>query len=812
MKKIKKIALWFLGLVIAFFLTASALLYFQGDKLLAVVTAELNRYLLAPVEIGEASVSLSRFPAAAIKFEKVYSPGVKAGQQDTLLAAQTLYLEFGLYQLLAGEVVIDEITARQGKLYLNEHQPGQWNYKIWKQGDTSSSDLLKLKNISLRNFKIRVNSSAGAWRASADASNISIARSDAAKQSIYRIDQKLLLRSFHSEEFKLAQALPLQGKLDLATSPEGLTLRSENLKAGALVFGLNYRQQSEAKTLNLSLAGTSLRKLRELAQKQNLVKKLPELEGIISGELLWESGPGSDHYKLSFNSPGFSLRDSLLVLEDYRIDGHYRQDAGGSEILEITEIAALDAEIEVQGRATLKNFDRPQLSFSLNADQPLGKWLALRDLDLVKKAQGSAHLQLDFENRYASLDDLEENFLKNARLNGSLDLAGISFASDRFRLPVEKLNGSLNIHNQVASIERFFLRYGQSDLYLKGSFERVFDYLLGRANLGVKAAVKSQAIDLSDFLSDKKNGAAPLEFTRRVDLNLRLELAEVQYQSFRGRALSGQLNINKGIINVKELRLKADGGDYVSSFSLKPAASAYYQAEVDLAATAVRLPSVFKSFADFNQQTITGANLEGQAFLKAELSFLLDSNLMPVVPSLAAFADIRINNGHLINYKPLESLSRFAELDALKDVAFAELTNRIEIKDEVLYIPMMMIENNVLELRLTGEHHFDNAIDYHLDLKLSDVLFKKRGEKTHQQSEFSEHLSIRARNDDHLIPVRITGTTENPKVNISGADLGQAIGENLKSQKKALRKLRKPDSSESKNKEGTGLIFEWDEG
>ncbi len=114
-----------------------------------------------------------------------------------------------------------------------------------------------------------------------------------------------------------------------------------------------------------------------------------------------------------------------------------------------------------------------------------------------------------------------------------------------------------------------------------------------------------------------------------------------------------------------------------------------------------------------------------------------------------------------------------------------------------------------MNLDLSGSHSFENEIDYIVKLRLGDVLFAKR-DKISSNKEFEDHLEIAKRDDDHRIPIRISGTVDDPQIGISSKSLGASLKESLKKQGEEIRDLfKKKDKKES---QGTGLQFEWDEG
>ena len=99
-----------------------------------------------------------------------------------------------------------------------------------------------------------------------------------------------------------------------------------------------------------------------------------------------------------------------------------------------------------------------------------------------------------------------------------------------------------------------------------------------------------------------------------------------------------------------------------------------------------------------------------------------------------------IEKGELIQFKPLESLSDYVNLEDLKEVKFSTLENTIKIDNKVIDIPTMEIKSSALSLFISGKHTFEQEIDYDIELSLSELMATKFRKKNTQinKTEFGE--------------------------------------------------------------------------
>jgi hypothetical protein len=64
-------------------------------------------------------------------------------------------------------------------------------------------------------------------------------------------------------------------------------------------------------------------------------------------------------------------------------------------------------------------------------------------------------------------------------------------------------------------------------------------------------------------------------------------------------------------------------------------------------------------------------------------------------------------------------------MEDLRRVRFTDMQNFLEVKNEKVYIPVMLIQSNALNMTLSGEHSFDNEINYKIKINAGQVLLNR---------------------------------------------------------------------------------------
>ena len=108
-KKITKVLLWTISLFTLLLVLFTSVLYLNRDKVQNAILESLQEQLLVPIDIGEAQISLKKFPKASLKFNSIYSQGLENSLSDTLIAANEVFFLFDLWEIIKGNITIDQI-------------------------------------------------------------------------------------------------------------------------------------------------------------------------------------------------------------------------------------------------------------------------------------------------------------------------------------------------------------------------------------------------------------------------------------------------------------------------------------------------------------------------------------------------------------------------------------------------------------------------------------------------------------------------------------------------------------------------------
>jgi hypothetical protein len=272
-----------------------------------------------------------------------------------------------------------------------------------------------------------------------------------------------------------------------------------------------------------------------------------------------------------------------------------------------------------------------------------------------------------------------------------------------------------------------------------------------------------------------------------VNFSLDASIAKFTFGKFEASDLSGDIEIKNQKALANEVRLNTmEGAALVNAFldNSKGILELTLQSEI----SNIEIKELFRQMNNFGQSTLQDQHLKGVASATIDFTGRWSNKLIVDEKSLNARCQLNIVKGELNNFEPLLILSRFVDVKELKAIRFANLQSDITIANRIITIPHTSIGNSALNIDVWGTHSFDNVMDYHIRLLISELLNKKRIKK---QDEFGTMLEDPEKR--RMAFIRMTGTVDKPVVKYDKDGLKQKISSDIKSEKQTVRRILKEE-------------------
>jgi hypothetical protein len=352
------------------------------------------------------------------------------------------------------------------------------------------------------------------------------------------------------------------------------------------------------------------------------------------------------------------------------------------------------------------------------------------------------------------------------------------------------INGTFNFDNNDVKVTDLSFRRGKNDFLISGFLHNIIPhFMISNQKYSVEGKVNCKNIDLDELLAGDPDSKEnwQISLPEDLELNSEISIADLSFKGFRGKNIHGSFDYRNHCLTINNVSLQAISGTAEGSGTISQLAGGALHVHTTAKLNHMDIKEMFTVFNNFGQTFIREKHLKGFLTADVNLSSEWSPQLECNLKKLVVISNVTINNGELNDFKPMEELARFIDLNELKNIRFSDLKNDILIKDEKIIIPQMDINSSALNVTLSGEQTFDYKINYKLKILLSDVLFKKAKKNKKENDEFG------VIEDDGLgktcLYLLITGTTDDFKIKYDTKQVKENIKEAVKEEKKNLKTI-----------------------
>ena len=757
----RRILLGLLFSVLSFLLFLVILAAFFDKQVSQQLVAEINKSLKTELRVGDASLSLlSGFPSASINLAQVRLKDALGGQ---LLAAEELSFRFDLLSLFGDDLKIHSVLLRKGAIRIIVDRTGKSNTDIFKEEKNTKKPAAESK------LRLALEK--------ADLQNIAILYDNIPTNQAVEmmVNQASASGNFSAQQFRLSSQADL--KIIRMDSDSSRYLAGEKVSYDAVLAVDLKRGAYGLQNVELILGGNTFNVEGLAVSKSDATElnfKLVSQEGDIS--MIANLLPGAYHeYFRSFQSSGnyacsgtvkgrlsktetpaigfeVTLRDGKVSseklqspLRNVSFRARYNAQPDGSGAFELADFKGDFGGQSLSLSLKVTQLDDPIVNFQANGTLPLDAAYGLFDNDLITAGDGLLRLnRLSVQGRYADMTSMRRISQVTAAGEIQFDKAALTYNN----IPLIAETGFLRLQDNEFKLDSFVLLAGKSDFTLQGSAKNLLPVLFSDslntadALLEFEANLRSQNFDVDQILelftvqttASQAGGEAQLDSLKKEknaerSLNMDklngtfeasitgIKYGKIEAKNFTGRFEFDHKNLNiSGNTSAMQGELALDGN---ASFDLDPSL------KMRITASNLDLQTMLEQCESFGQDVITDANMRGRLSGRVVLWAYWNTTGEFDMKRFRALSDVRATNGELLKVKLFEDFSTFIHLDDLRRIKFTDMQNYLEIKDQRVYLPVMLLQSNALNMTLSGEHTFNNDIDYKIKVNAGQVLLNR---------------------------------------------------------------------------------------
>lgn len=421
--------------------------------------------------------------------------------------------------------------------------------------------------------------------------------------------------------------------------------------------------------------------------------------------------------------------------------------------LDDLKIDITPASFEFEGKpiyvhAKLQNFNNIAYDIKAKGELNIGKIYKVfsrKGLDL----EGIVNADVTFKG--TQNDAVSGNYSK-LQNSGTLSLQNINTTTEYLPKPFIIREGLFKFNQDKMNFDNFKATYGESDFSMNGALQNVIEFVLtDKAILKGQFNFNSNYINVDEFMSKQEVEKSTVDSTTTAtgviiipsnfDLQLKAKASKINFDGLAINNLNGGLNINKGRLELKnasveiiDCKVKMD-----AVYGNQTDEKAFFDMKVN--AKDFDVKRAYNEIKLFREIVTAAESAEGIVSLDYKLAGILDGNMMPIFPSLRGNGVLSVSKVKMKGFKLMNVVSRKTGKEGIANPDLSKVDIKTSIKNNIINIDRFKFKVAGFRPRIEGTTSFDGQLNIKMRLGLPP-------------------LGIIG------IPIKVTGTQENPKVKL----------------------------------------------
>jgi hypothetical protein len=788
-------------------ITSVVIAKFYGDELQEHAMELVNEQLDTKVTIDEIGISVLRnFPNTSLFLKNVtvwsghafnrlefqnYSP-------DTLFTAERLYLKFNLPNLLRKKFSIKSLEAKEGLLRILIDSSGIGNFVIESgEKEQKNARFLDIKGVTVRNIDFQYINRAKKIDAGGRIQEIYMEGDFFKQKSALITGGDLFIDRIINHGVIYLHQQYIKTDIALGVDNNLISISKGELILGDLsaeISGTFLIDKENGADLDLQFSGKKI-DIEWISEILAGFNKYPEgitgkgkidlsvsLTGILSPTITPQINA-----TFSTRNASLNIEKTALKLRSVSLEGSYTNGLSTSvrsSIFQLHSIHASSGGSRISGSLRIENFLNPTFEASLIGDikaTELQHYLSNYPLDI---GEGRLKTKITAGGTISGLQGGKRT-VTFAPL-GIIEFADLHLTIEPSGIELNRINGRLDFQPDkwMCDLTGYM---DQTDFQFEISTNNPLITEAGKRFINLEGKLHSSNLDVDNLMRvfrKEEEGEKRPTYPENLSANLDFTFDRIKIGGIQTNQVSGNLIYKFPGIYINPIYLETMNGFVNSKLALIDLHKPTHRLNMSSSFRNVEIQDVFKSFNNFGQTFLTYENIAGNISGDSEFTSTLNNDFSINTADIVSENILSIENGELIDFKPMIELSRFLKIDQMDHIRFSNINNRILIKNNNITIPQMDVNSSALNLQASGIHSFDKQYEYHLAARLSELLFNKA--KSVPNPEFNIALD----NDDkRTIFLVLYDKGYGMKVEFDDEQAMKKIRKDLKNEKSELKSL-----------------------
>jgi hypothetical protein len=367
---------------------------------------------------------------------------------------------------------------------------------------------------------------------------------------------------------------------------------------------------------------------------------------------------------------------------------------------------------------------------------------------------GSNVLQLKSGEGTANLSykgPIESNNNTNSFVNGFISFKNGNILYTPRDVELKNVIGKIVFKNSDVFVQNLQCNVLNNKIVMEGTALNLLSLINEESNkVNINWNIYSPSLNLNEFtflLKSRKKVTARTRLRRKLvkmsnkidqvldqgRLAVNLKADRLIYKRFEATNALANVALLQDRYLINNVSMNHANGRMELSGSLVAQNGNTHFAKINVSLDNVDVSRTFAAFNNFGQDGITSESLQGKVTAKIDASLNVNSQGKADPASIQSIVDFSLKDGVLNNYEPVKKLQNFIFKNRdFNTIHFAELKDRLEIKNQEVKINRMEIQSSVMSMFVEGIFSNKGNTDISIQVPLSNI--HKRGSDFNPQN------------------------------------------------------------------------------
>ena len=743
MKRILKIFVAFIAVVLLLLLTVP---YFFKGGIEELIKKEGNKMLNAEFDFGGLDISLIRnFPLASLTIEDFYLKGVGQFENDTLLSAGEVTAAVNVMSLFGDEgfdirkILLDNVSVTAVVL-----PDSTVNWDVMKDSgeeddteESSSPFRIKLQELVIDNFGLVYDDRLGNMYARIIGMDAECSGDFGSSRTLLELVASINALTFSMDGVPFINNARIAADMNVDADLENnkFTLKENTLELNAIKAAVDGWVAMTDNGMEMDLRLNS----NEIGFKE-ILSLVPaiytrDFEGLktdgqaklgayAKGSLIGDSIVPEFNVELDVKDAMFQYPSLPAGVSGINVAANISNPGGSLDrtVVKVAPLSFVMANNPFSVSATLSTpMSDMQFDVAAKGVLDLGKVKEIYPLEEMA-LNGVVNADMGIKGRMSSI---ERGMYEKIAASGNLRLTDMLLAMDGMP-DIEIKKSQLSFTPRYLQLDETVVMIGDNDLTVDSRFENYMGYLLKGSTIKGNLNVRSNSFNLNDFMADDTAvtdeteavsapdtaALAVIRVPENIDFAMNATFKELAFGNFTFRNVNGNLDIDEGKVDMKNLSLETMGGKVVVNGFYKAPAEVQPEFNASLKLSDIVFAQAYKELGVVQKMAPIFGGITGAFSGEMKINTKLDETMSPELHSLEGSGLLTTKDVSLDGVTVIQQVADILKKPELKKTSVKDVRVEFTISDGRVITKPFDVKLGDCRMNVSGSTGLDQTIDY----------------------------------------------------------------------------------------------------